>query len=84
SIPGLGTTGGTEMWIQSKGDATIAQFAAVVDDFVAKAKQRPELTGVTSTFNANSQQLLVDVDRDKAETLGVPVQDVYSAMQTMF
>jgi len=84
SIPGLGTTGGTEMWIQSKGDATIAQFAAVVNDFVAKAKQRPELTGVTSTFNADSQQLLVDVDRDKAETLGVPVEDVYSAMQTMF
>ncbi|MBN3759166.1 multidrug efflux RND transporter permease subunit [Paraburkholderia sp. Tr-20389] len=84
SIPGLGTTGGTEMWIQSKGDATIAQFAAVVNDFVARAKQRPELTGVTNTFNADSQQLLVDVDRDKAETLGVPVEDVYSAMQTMF
>ncbi|SPB13522.1 multidrug efflux RND transporter permease subunit [Caballeronia novacaledonica] len=84
SIPGLGTTGGTEMWIQSKGDATIGQFAAVIDDFVAKAKARPELTGVTSTFNASSQQLLANVDRDKAETLGVPVEDVYSAMQTMF
>ncbi|SAL36403.1 hydrophobe/amphiphile efflux-1 (HAE1) family protein [Caballeronia arvi] len=84
SIPGLGTTGGTEMWIQSKGDATIGQFAAIVDDFVAKAKARPELTGVTSTFNASSQQLLANVDRDKAETLGVPVEDVYSAMQTMF
>jgi len=84
SIPGLGTTGGTEMWIQSKGDATIGQFAGVVDDFVAKAKARPELTGVTSTFNASSQQMLANVDRDKAETLGVPVEDVYSAMQTMF
>ncbi|BAN27918.1 efflux RND transporter permease subunit [Caballeronia insecticola] len=84
SIPGLGTTGGTEMWIQSKGDATIGQFAAIVDDFVAKAKARPELTGVTSTFNASSQQMLASVDRDKAETLGVPVEDVYSAMQTMF
>jgi multidrug efflux pump len=84
SIPGLGTTGGTEMWIQSKGDATTAQFAQVVDDFVAKAKARPELTGVTSTFNASSQQLLVTVDRDKSETLGVPIEEVYSAMQTMF
>ncbi|MFM0049658.1 efflux RND transporter permease subunit [Caballeronia grimmiae] len=84
SIPGLGTTGGTEVWIQSKGDTTIAQFAGVVQDFVLKAKSRPELTGVTSTFNASSQQLLADVDRDKAETLGVPVEDVYSAMQTMF
>jgi multidrug efflux pump len=84
SIPGLGTTGGTEMWIQSKGDATIPQLAGVVNDFIAKAKTRPELARVTSTFNASSQQLLVDVDRDKAETLGVPIEEVYSAMQTMF
>ncbi|HEV3424247.1 MAG TPA: multidrug efflux RND transporter permease subunit [Paraburkholderia sp.] len=84
SIPGLGTTGGTEVWIQAKGDATIAQLAQVVDDFVAKAKARPELARVTSTFNASSQQLLVDVDRDKSETLGVPIEEVYSAMQTMF
>jgi multidrug efflux pump len=72
------------MWIQSKGDATIPQLAGVVDDFIAKAKQRPELSRVTSTFNASSQQLLVNVDRDRAETLGVPIEEVYSAMQTMF
>ncbi|WP_345816980.1 multidrug efflux RND transporter permease subunit (plasmid) [Paraburkholderia sp. PREW-6R] len=84
SIPGLGTTGGTEMWIQAQGDATIAQLAQVVDDFVAKAKARPELARVTSTFNASSRQLLVDVDRDRSETLDVPIDEVYSAMQTMF
>ncbi|WP_087671194.1 efflux RND transporter permease subunit, partial [Caballeronia humi] len=84
SIPGLGTTGGTEMWIQSKGDATIPQLAGVVNQFLAKTQQRPELARVTSTFNASSQQLLVNVDRDKAETLGIPIEEVYSAMQTMF
>jgi multidrug efflux pump len=84
SIPGLGTTGGTEMWIESQGDASIQELAGVVQDFVQKAKARPELSGVTSTFNASSQQLLVDVDRDQAETLGVPIEEVYSAMQTMF
>ncbi|MBC8722412.1 multidrug efflux RND transporter permease subunit [Paraburkholderia sp. 31.1] len=84
SIPGLGTTGGTEVWIQSKGDATITQLAGVADQFVQKARARKELTGVTMTFNAASRQLLVNVDRDKSETLGVPVEDVYSAMQTMF
>ncbi|HKT94739.1 MAG TPA: multidrug efflux RND transporter permease subunit [Paraburkholderia sp.] len=84
SIPGLGTTGGSEMWIESHGDGSIQQLAGVVQDFVAKAKARPELTGVTTTFNGNSQQLLVNVDRDQAETLGVPVEEVYSAMQTMF
>ncbi|HTH61238.1 MAG TPA: multidrug efflux RND transporter permease subunit [Paraburkholderia sp.] len=84
SIPGLGTTGGTEVWIQSKGDATIAQLADVVRQFIASARARPELARITSTFNANSRQLMVDVDREHAETLGVPVEDVYSAMQTMF
>ncbi|WP_206997086.1 efflux RND transporter permease subunit [Trinickia mobilis] len=84
SIPGLGTTGGTEMWIESQGDGSIAQLAGVVQDFVQKAKARPELSGVTSTFNASSQQLLADVNRDQAETLGVPIDEVYSAMQTMF
>ena len=69
---------------RAQGDATIAQLAGVVEDFVAKAKERPELARVTSTFNASSQQLLVDVDRDKSETLGVPIEEVYSAMQTMF
>ncbi|WP_042260444.1 efflux RND transporter permease subunit [Paraburkholderia heleia] len=84
SIPGLGTTGGSEMWIESHGDSSIQQLAGVVQDFMAKARARPELTGVTTTFNASSQQLLVNVDRDQAETLGVPVEEVYSAMQTMF
>jgi multidrug efflux pump len=84
SIPGLGTTGGLELWVQSKGEKTPQQLAEVVNAFLAKAKQAPALAGVTSTFNAASQQLMVDVDREKAETLGVPVEDVYNAMQTMF
>ncbi|VVN78963.1 efflux RND transporter permease subunit [Pseudomonas fluorescens] len=84
SIPGLGTTGGMEVWVQSKGDATVDQLAEMVGTLVAKARQRPELGAITSTFNAFSRQLLVDVDREKAETLGVPVEDVYSTMQTMF
>ncbi|WP_160105789.1 efflux RND transporter permease subunit [Pseudomonas izuensis] len=84
SIPGLGTTGGMEVWVQSKGDAGVDQLAEMVGELVAKAKQRPELGAITSTFNVHSRQLMVDVDREKAESLGVPVEDVYSAMQTMF
>jgi len=84
SIPGLGTTGGMEMYIQSRGEAGSAQIAQAVQAYIIKARARPELARVTSTFNASAQQLRVDVDRDKAETLGVAVQDVYTAMQTMF
>jgi multidrug efflux pump len=84
SIPGLGTTGGLEVWVQSKGDKGVQQLAATVNDYLAQAKNAPELARVTATFNASSQQMRVDVDREKAETLGVPVQDVYGALQTMF
>ncbi|WP_070096059.1 efflux RND transporter permease subunit [Pseudomonas sp. NBRC 111139] len=84
SIPGLGTTGGMEVWVQSKGDGNVDQLAELVANLVAKAKTRPELGVITSTFNVFSRQLMVDVDREKAESLGVPVEDVYSAMQTMF
>jgi multidrug efflux pump len=84
SIPGLGTTGGLELYVQSRGDAGSAQIAEVVQDLVAKLRGRHELAQITSTFNANARQLLADVDREKSETLGVPVADVYTTMQTHF
>src|SRR5262249_43810858 len=84
SIPGLGTTGGFEFWLQSTGDATYQQLEERTRAFIAKARQRPELRGVSTTINTRSRQLLVDLDRERAETQGVPVEQVYSALQTMF
>ncbi|CAG9232384.1 Efflux pump membrane transporter BepE [Paraburkholderia tropica] len=84
SIPGLGTTGGFEFWLQSTGDGNYQQLEEKVRQVIAKARQNPALRSVNSTINTNSRQLLVEVDRERAETLGVPIQDVYSALQTMF
>lgn len=84
SIPGLGTTGGFEFWLQSTADGTYQQLEERVRAFIAKARQRPELTGINSTINTRSRQLLVEVDRERSETQGVPVEQVYSALQTMF
>ncbi|MCY1216939.1 Efflux pump membrane transporter BepE [compost metagenome] len=84
SIPGLGTTGGFEFWLQSTADGTYQQLEERVHAFIAKARQRPELTGINSTINTRSRQLLVEVDRERSETQGVPVEQVYSALQTMF
>ncbi|PVX82669.1 efflux RND transporter permease subunit [Paraburkholderia unamae] len=84
SIPGLGTTGGFEFWLQSTGDGNYQQLEDKVHEFIAKARQNPVLRGVNSTINARSRQMLVEVDRERAESLGVAVQDVYSALQTMF
>jgi multidrug efflux pump len=84
AIPGIGTTGGFEFWIQDMGAGDPAKLDEVTRQFLAKAGQRPELTSLNTTFRATTQQLSADVDRDKANLLGVPVQDVYSAIQAQF
>ncbi len=84
AIPGIGTTGGFEFWIQDTGAGDPAQLDEVTQEFLKKARARAELASVTSTFRANTQQLRAVVDRDKATLLGVPVEDVYSAIQAQF
>jgi multidrug efflux pump len=84
SIPGLGTQGGFEFWVQNRGQGGVAQLEEVTRKLMATANDRPEVTRLISTINAASRQLRADVDRSKAETLGVPVQDVYDALQTLF
>jgi len=84
SIPGLGVTAGFEMWLQQKGSGDYGQLVATMRKILATAKERPELRGVSATSSASNRQLMVDVDRDKAETLGVPVQDIYNSLQTLF
>jgi multidrug efflux pump len=84
SIPGLGTTGGFEFWVQSQGDAPLSKMEEVVRQIIAKSRTRPELAGVNSTINTHSRQLMVDVDRERAEAQGVPIQNIYSSLQTMF
>ena len=84
AIPGIGTTGGFEFWIQDKAAGDPTRLYDITQQFLAKARQRPELTGLTTTFRASSQQLRAEVDRSKAVLLGVPVQDVYSALQAQF
>ncbi len=84
AIPGIGTTGGFEFWIQDTAAGSPVELEAQMRAFLSRAKERPELTGLNSTFSASSQQLRAEVDRDKATLLGVPVQDVYSAIQAQF
>jgi len=84
SIPGLGTTGGFEFYLQNRGSGDTRATAEAVQKFLAAARQRPELTGVTTTFRPTTQQLFVDLDRNRAEVLGVPVKDAFQTMQAYF
>ena len=84
AIPGIGTTGGFEFWIQDRAAGDPARLYDVTQEFLAEARKRPELAGMNSTFRASSQQLRATVDRSKAVLLGVPVGDVNSALQAQF
>lgn len=81
-ILGLGNSGGFEFMLEDRGDVDISQLAAAADQLVAAASKRPELANVVSTFRNSVPQIKVDLDREKAETLGIPVTDVYQSLQT--
>jgi multidrug efflux pump len=84
AIPGIGTTGGFEFWIQNTGTGDPVALDGVLQAFLKKARERPELTGLATTYSASTQQLKVSVDREKTQLLGIPIQDVYSAIQAQF
>jgi multidrug efflux pump len=84
AIMGIGTTGGFEFWIQDKAAGDPVRLAEITQQFLAKARTRPELTGLNTTFRAASQQLRAEVDRSRAVLLGVPIADVYSTLQAQF
>lgn len=84
SIPGLGMVGGFEFWLLNQGEGDTAALEAMAHKLIAKASQRHELTGVSSSINSNSQQLSISLDREKAWAMGVAIDDVFDTLQGMF
>ncbi len=80
-IPGLGSSGGFEMILEARGNATYADLQQAVDTLMFYASQRPELTGLASSMQNDIPQLYFDVDRDKAQLLGVSMSDIFSTMK---
>jgi len=83
-INGLSTTGGFELYVQDRSGAGTEQLATVADAVVAAAAKRPELTGVQTTFNVITPQYKLEVDREKAKILGVPVASIFDTMAATF
>ena len=81
-IPGLGSSGGFEMQLEARGDATFDNLVETVDTLMYYASQRKELTGLSSSMQAEIPQLYFNVDRDKVKLSGVPLKDVFSTMKT--
>lgn len=80
-IPGLGSTGGFSFKLQDRQGGTPEALAKVAADFIKEAKKRPELGQVYSKFNPYTPAYQLDVDREKAKKLGVPISDVTLALQ---
>ena len=80
-VPGLGAIGGFKLQVQDRSGAGYVALQAAVQKLMTAAQQRPELTGLFTSFQINAPQLRVDVDRDKAKRLGLQLGDVYQALQ---
>jgi HAE1 family hydrophobic/amphiphilic exporter-1/multidrug efflux pump len=80
-IFGLGTAGGYELYIQNRGEGDAKKLSEVVQAFLARANQDPMLGGAQTLWRATSPQVLADVDREKAKTLGVAIDDVFNTLQ---
>ncbi|TXL75660.1 efflux RND transporter permease subunit [Vineibacter terrae] len=80
-IIGLGTGGGFEYQLQNLEGRDPADMAAVMRAFIVAANQDPKLARVSSTFSATAPSLFLDIDRAKAQTLGVKISDIFNALQ---
>jgi hydrophobe/amphiphile efflux-1 (HAE1) family protein len=81
-ISGLGNAAGFELQLQSLSGAEPRDLAAVADGLVIAANQNPALAGVYTTFGASTPQVYLKLDRQRAETLGVSIGSIFSALQT--
>lgn len=80
-IPGLGTSGGFELQVEARNGATFENLVDAVDTLVKYAANDKALSGVSSSLQAEIPQLYFDVDRDRAQFLGIPLADIFSTMK---
>ncbi len=80
-IPGLGNSGGFEMQLEARGDATLDDLRQATDTLMYYAARCKEISGLSSSLQSDIPQLYFDVDRDKAMLAGVPLADVFSTMK---
>src|SRR5438094_790887 len=81
TISGFGASAGFKFLLQDRsGTLSVEQLGADARKYLAAARQRPELGNQFTSFDPNYPQVKVDLDRDKARKLGVPINDVFQAM----
>ena len=81
AISGIGQVGGFEYMLEALSGQGASEMAAVMRGLIVEANQRPELSSVFSTFEAETPQIRLDIDRDKTRALNINLSDVFTALQ---
>lgn len=82
AIRGLGSSGGFELYVQSRSDSDPAKLAVVVTNFIGALKSEPRLAELNTFFRPTVPQLYVEVDEAKAISQGVSVASIYDTLQS--
>jgi HAE1 family hydrophobic/amphiphilic exporter-1 len=83
AIQGLSTFGGFQMEVLDLAGGDINKLAAITNQLVGAGNQSVRLTGLRSGFTANDPQIVVDIDRDRARSLGLPIHEVTDALSVL-
>ncbi len=84
SIRGLGATGGFSLQLQDPSGGDFNKFAAVAQEFVAKARQNQAIGAIGTSFRVSSPRVYAHVNRERAKALGVPISEVFDTLQAYF
>ncbi|MBS3649874.1 multidrug efflux RND transporter permease subunit [Pseudaminobacter sp. 19-2017] len=79
-VRGIGNAGGFKMMLQDRNSADMRPVLALAQEIAAKANQTPGLMGVFTTFSASSPQYFLEIDRDKARMLNVPIPNIFETL----
>jgi multidrug efflux pump len=80
-IQGLGNAGGFKLQTEQRGYVDLSELQTMTDQLVQKANTDPHYAGVFTLYRAHTPQVFVDIDRDKVQSLQVPMQDVFTTLQ---
>lgn len=81
-IRGIGSAGGFEFYLQARDDDDPAKLGKVLDGLLAALRKRPELAGINTFYRTTVPQYAAEVDQVRAAALGIPLPDIYDALQT--
>ena len=80
-IQGLGSAGGFQMELQDRGNLGLRQLETFANDIVAAGYESGKLARLNQNFQSNVPQLFLDVDREKAKRLDIPLQTIFNTLQ---